>query len=65
MHAKILKKPIKKIPRILLKTMYGKERTQLILEGRQVFPTRTLSYGFTFEYCEIEKALRHLSCKLV
>lgn len=66
MYAKILKRPTKNISKILLKAIYGKERTQILLEGRQVSPTRTLSYGFTFEYCDIEKALRHLlNCKLV
>lgn len=46
----------------ILKTIYGKERSKLLLEGKQVLPTRTLMCGFQFEYCEIEKALKHLLC---
>ncbi|XP_025199359.1 epimerase family protein SDR39U1-like [Melanaphis sacchari] len=56
------KKPsmILNTPRILLKTIFGEERTQLILEGRKVLPTRTLESGFKFQYFEIEDALRNI-----
>lgn len=48
------------IPRMLLKTAFGEERTKLILEGRKVSPTRTLNCGFKFQYCEITDALKNL-----
>ncbi|XP_026811296.1 epimerase family protein SDR39U1-like, partial [Rhopalosiphum maidis] len=47
-------------PKILLKTMFGEERTKLILGGRKVLPMGTLDYGFNFQYCEIESALRNI-----
>lgn len=48
------------IPRTLLKSIFGEERTKLLLEGRKVLPTRTLNCGFKFQYCEIEDALRNI-----
>jgi len=62
MYAQIMKKSIYHIPKTALMTIYGKERTKLILEGRKVLPKRTINYGFKFEYCEVEKALKHLMC---
>jgi len=62
-HAKILGTSVKlNMPKTVLIVVFGIERTKLILEGRRVLPTKTLSYGFTFEYGEIEKALKHLLC---
>jgi len=45
---------------MLLNTVYGEERTNLILEGRQVLPSRTLNCGFKFKFCEIEDALKNV-----
>jgi len=51
------------IPRMLLKTIFGEERTKLILEGRKVLPIRTLNYGFKYQYCEIKDALKNVLIK--
>lgn len=42
--------------------MYGKERSELLLNSRQVIPLKTQEVGFQFEYSEIENALKHLLC---
>lgn len=49
-----------KIPRTILLGVYGKERSDVILKGREVTPEHTMSCGFQFEYQDIEKALKHL-----
>lgn len=51
------------IPKMLLNTVFGEERTKLMVEGRKVLPIRTLNSGFKFQYCEINDALRNVLCK--
>jgi len=46
--------------RTLIKSIFGEERTKLLLEGRKVLPTRTLNCGFKFQYSEIEDALSNI-----
>jgi len=46
--------------RTLINSIFGEERSNLLLEGRRVLPTRTLDCGFKFQYCEIEDALRSI-----
>lgn len=48
------------IPRTLLKIVFGEERTKLMLGGRKVLPIRTLNYGFEYQYCDINDALKNL-----
>lgn len=61
MYTQILRRPVKlKNSESLLKIIFGKERTTLLLEGRQVLPTKTVDSGFQFQYCEIQDALKHL-----
>jgi NAD dependent epimerase/dehydratase family enzyme len=48
------------LPQRILIAIYGKERSKLILKGRQVIPMRTLQYGFKYEYREIIKALENI-----
>lgn len=51
------------IPTMLLNTIFGEERTKLMVEGRKVLPIRTLNCGFKFQYCEINDALRNVLCQ--
>lgn len=48
------------ISRTSLKIVFGEERTKLMLEGRKVLPIRTLNFGFEYQYCDINKALKNV-----
>lgn len=48
------------LPQIILRTIYGKERTKLLIRGSQVIPMRTLQYGYKYKYGEINKALDNI-----
>lgn len=48
------------IPAWVLRLALGEMAEEMLLTGVRVRPTRLLSSGFTFEYPELEPALRHL-----
>ncbi len=59
--AKVLDKPLilPNVPAFALKMMLG-EMAEIVLEGVRVAPERTLETGFTFQFPDLEGALRHL-----
>lgn len=57
---KILNRPfVLNIPEYLIKLIFG-EQSQMILSSQRVIPKRLLELGFTFEFENIEKALRSI-----
>ncbi|VVC36335.1 Domain of unknown function DUF1731,NAD(P)-binding domain,Epimerase family protein SDR39U1,NAD- [Cinara cedri] len=62
-YAEISKNSVKfKIPNLVLRTLYGKERLELLSSNRQVIPFRTQEFGFQFKYSKIKNAMSHLLC---
>lgn len=58
--ARVLHRPaVLPIPAFLLRLGLG-EKSTLVLEGQRPTPRRLTELGFTFEYRELERALRHL-----
>ncbi|ESO02241.1 hypothetical protein HELRODRAFT_65077 [Helobdella robusta] len=46
------------VPEISLNIMYGKERASIITRGQNVYPERTLNYGYKFEFPDIYTACK-------
>ncbi|MEA3439099.1 MAG: DUF1731 domain-containing protein, partial [Chloroflexota bacterium] len=58
--SKVLKRPrIFPIPSFVIKSAFG-EVTTVVLEGQRVIPKRLLEAGYTFQFPEVEVALRDL-----
>ena len=58
--AKIAHKPACfRIPSVIFKIMYG-EGASILTKGQKVFPYKLLNYGYSFQYPEINKALKNL-----
>ncbi len=58
--AKIAHKPACfRIPSVVFKIMYG-EGASILTKGQKVFPYKLLNYGYSFQYPEINKALKNL-----
>ncbi|MGI8842946.1 MAG: TIGR01777 family oxidoreductase [Gemmatimonadaceae bacterium] len=49
-----------RVPALALKVMYGEMGETLLLGSQRMVPRRLLDAGFTFDYPELEAALRHV-----
>ena len=60
--AQILRRPIVwSVPKRVVEFIVGKERSSILLQGQLVKPTRTLESGFSFDFPEIDSALKDLT----
>jgi NAD dependent epimerase/dehydratase family enzyme len=47
------------VPEFAVKLMFGEMGEETLLSGQRVLPRRLLEAGFTFDFPDLEKALRH------
>ena len=47
------------VPEFVVKLMFGEMGEETLLSGQRVLPRRLLDAGFTFDFPELEGALRH------
>ncbi|MFA5232992.1 MAG: TIGR01777 family oxidoreductase [Sulfurimonas sp.] len=57
---KVLNRPsFFRVPAFLIKLIFG-EGARVVLDSKEVYPTKLLEHGFTFEYEKFEDALREI-----
>lgn len=51
------------VPRIILKLLFGKEMSEMLLEGSRVSSAKIEKAGYSFKYRKVEEALKDLLVK--
>ena len=48
------------LPEFVVRTVFGSEEANIVLDGQKVLPKRTQELGYVFKYPDVESAIREI-----